>query len=133
MKLGRPTKCTPELTEELCHWLAAGKSLRGFCRETGAVDVATVCRWIVSDDTFRKQYAQAREAAGFAHADGIIEVVEMLRDNELDAMRGRAMMDGLKWAAERMAPKSHNVAMMDESPTQAADRVIEIIRASKPD
>lgn len=105
---GRPTKYSEEIAEAVCSWIAGGKSLRAFCRQEGAPDVTTVCRWIVRHDEFRQQYAQAREAAGYAHGDGVIEVVEMLREGTLDAQTAKAMMDGLKWAAERMAPKAHS-------------------------
>ena len=105
---GRPTDYSEETAEAVCEWLAGGKSLRAFCRQEGTPDVTTVCRWIVRHDEFRQQYAHAREAAGYAHGDGIIEIVELLRDGEVDANTAKAMMDGLKWAAERMAPKAHS-------------------------
>jgi len=106
--VGRPTDYTPEIAETVCSWIAGGDSLRSFCRQNGTPDVTTVCRWIVRHPEFRQQYAQAREAAGYAHGDGVIEVVELLRDGTLDASTAKAMMDGLKWAAERMAPKAHS-------------------------
>ena len=104
---GRPTLCTPEVTEAICARLAGGESLRAICRTKGMPHVATVCRWVVTNEVFREQYMQAREAAGYAHADKIIEVVELL-EGGLDPQAARAMMDGLKWAAERMAPKTHS-------------------------
>lgn len=108
MGAGRPTDYTPELAESICSWIAGGKSLRAFCRQENTPDVATVCRWIIRHDEFRKQYTQAREAAGFAHGDGVIEVVELVREGSIDPQTAKAMMDGLKWAAERMAPKAHS-------------------------
>jgi hypothetical protein len=105
---GRPTDYTTELAESICAWIAGGKSLRSFCAQKGTPDVTTVCRWIVRHDEFRQHYTQAREAAGYAHGDGVIEVVELLRAGTVDPQQGRAMMDGLKWAAERMAPKAHS-------------------------
>ena len=106
--MARPTDYNDEIAEAVCSWIAGGKSLRAFCRQEGTPDVTTVCRWIVRHDEFRQQYAQAREAAGYAHGDGVIEVVELLSEGGLDAQTAKAMMDGLKWAAERMAPKAHS-------------------------
>lgn len=108
MPAGRPTDYTPEIAADICEWLAGGKSLRAFCRQDGTPDVSTVCRWIVRNEEFRAQYVQARESAGYAHADGIIEAVELVRDGALEPQVAKAMMDGLKWAAERMAPKTHS-------------------------
>lgn len=106
--MARPTDYTPELAERICQHIAGGESLRSFCRLPGEPHVATVCRWIVKHDEFREQYTHAREAAGYAHGDGVIEVVEAVRNGDIDAQTARVMMDGLKWAAERMAPKSHS-------------------------
>lgn len=105
---GRPTDYTHDLAESICSWVAGGKSLRAFCRQDGAPDMSTVCRWIIRHNEFRNQYTQAREAAGFAHGDGVVEVVELVRDGTVDPQTAKAMMDGLKWAAERMAPKAHS-------------------------
>lgn len=106
--MARPTDYTPELAEEICQHIAGGESLRSFCRNPKKPHVSTVCRWIIKHDEFREQYVHAREAAGYAHGDGVIEVVEAVRNGDIDAQTARAMMDGLKWAAERMAPKSHS-------------------------
>lgn len=106
--VGRPTDYSQEISARICEWIAGGQSLRAFCRQKDTPDLSTVCRWIVAHDEFRKQYVQAREAAGFAHADGIVEVTELLRDGTVDPQTGKAIMDGLKWAAERMAPKHHS-------------------------
>lgn len=108
MGAGRPTDYTPELAEDICEWISGGKSLRAFCRDDSAPHTSTVCRWIVRHPEFREQYVQAREAAGYAHGDGVVEVVELLRDGAIDPQTAKAMMDGLKWAAERMAAKAHN-------------------------
>lgn len=105
--MGRPTDYSEELAESVCSWISGGKSLRAYCRQDGTPDVTTVCRWIVRHDAFRQQYTQAREAAGYAHGDGVIEVVELLREGDVDPQTAKAMMDGLKWAAERMAPRAH--------------------------
>jgi hypothetical protein len=119
---GRPTDYNEQLAETICEWLSAGKSLRSFCRQQDTPDVSTICRWIVKHDEFRKQYVQARESAGYAHADGIVEIVEMLRDGLLDPNTAKAMMDGLKWSAERMAPKTHS-ARQEIDHTTDGDRI----------
>ena len=92
--MARPTDYTPELAERICQHIAGGESLRSFCRSPGEPHVATVCRWIIKHDEFREQYAHAREAAGYAHGDGVIEVVEAVRNGDIDAQTARVMMDG---------------------------------------
>lgn len=135
MPAGRPTDYNEAIAERICTHIAGGYSLRSFCRQENTPDVSTVCRWIVAHSEFREQYVRAREAAGYAHADGIVEVVEMLRDGgDLDAQTARAMMDGLKWAAERMAPKAHSPNQkVDHTSSDGSMRptVIEIVAAGE--
>src|SRR5699024_5523993 len=107
-EVGRPTVMTPEVVEYICTELAEGRSLRSICREKGMPAVSTVLLAVVQDrNGFSEQYRRAREAAGFAHADNIVELANMVVASEIGAHEARAAMDGLKWAAERMAPKHH--------------------------
>ncbi len=108
MAAGRPTIYSEELAEEICKHIAGGKSLREYCREEGKPAMSTVCRWIVGKEEFWEQYAQAREAAGFAHADKMIHLAEMVGNAEIEPQAAKVMMDAYKWAAERMASKHHS-------------------------
>lgn len=114
--MARPTKYTKALGDRICARLAGGESLRSICRDDGIPALSTVLLWVVDGKhpEFSVQYRVAREAAGYAHADRIIESVDKVEREEIDAATARAMMDGLKWAAERMAPKAH-------APKQAVD------------
>lgn len=112
---GRPTKCTPDVVTEICERLAGGESLISICRDDHMPAKANVLLWVVTgrevDGTgvpFRDHYMQAREAAGFSHADRVVDVTEEVALGQLDPHAARAMLDGLKWAAERMAPKKHS-------------------------
>ena len=106
---GRPTSHNAKMVTQICQRLASGESLRSICADETMPAMSTVLLWVVEDrGGFSEHYAQAREAAGYAHADRIIDTVEKTSTGQLDAQTARAMMDGLKWAAERMAPKRHS-------------------------
>ena len=105
--LGRPTKYTQELAEDICKHISGGRSLREYCRQENTPSTSTICRWIVAKPEFWEQYAQAREAGGFAHADKILCVAEQLEDGGLEPQQAKVIIDAYKWAAERMAPKHH--------------------------
>lgn len=76
---------------------------------------------------------QARTAGGFSHADRIIDTVDRVSTGEIDPQSARAMLDGLKWAAERMAPKSHsNRQEIDHQSSDGSMRPTHII-LSAPD
>ena len=112
---GRPTILNEEMATKICERLAGGESLRSVCRSNDMPAVSSVTLWVVTDrNGFSAQYREAREAAGFAHADKIINVIERLdsletahESDRVDPQTAKVMIDGLKWAAERMAPKSH--------------------------
>lgn len=106
---GRPTVMTEDMRERICFRLAAGESLRSICADDDMPAVSTVTLAVVQDrDGFSAQYMQARTAGGFSHADRVIDVADKVATGELDPQSARAMLDCLKWAAERMAPKSHS-------------------------
>lgn len=108
--MARPTIYTKALCDAICTRLAGGESLRSICNDDAMPTKSTVLLWVVDGehDEFSDQYRRAREAAGYAHADSIIDAVERVNTDELRPDAARVMMDGLKWAAERMAPKAHS-------------------------
>lgn len=107
---GRPSSYTEELGDEICRRLAEGESLRSICRDDEMPTKSTVLLWVVDGkhEHFSDQYRRAREAAGYSHADEIVDLVRELREGSLDANVARVMAGNLQWAAERMAPKSHS-------------------------
>ena len=128
---GRPTVMTEEVREEICQNLAAGNSLRSICADESMPVVSTVLLAVVQDrDGFSEQYMQARTAGGFSHADRIIDTVDRVSTGEVEPQAARAMLDGLKWAAERMAPKSHS-SRQEVDHTTAGEKINQGIDASK--
>lgn len=107
--MGRPTKLTQKMRTAICTRIASGESLRSICRDEKMPALSSVLLWVVEDrDGFSEHYMRAREAAGFAHADRLVDVVDRVGSGEYEPNQARAMLDGLKWAAERMAPKKHS-------------------------
>jgi len=107
MRPGRPTKYTDEIADEISVWIAEGNSLRSYCRQKGKPVLSTVCLWIVTHKDFSERYARAREAAGYAHADDILDVSDLVKAGKLDPNAARVIIDAKKRSAERMAPKRH--------------------------
>lgn len=110
MGAGRPTKCTRNVTTEICRRLAEGETLRSICGDAHLPCKSTVLLWVVDNEhkEFSDQYMRAREAAGYCHADNVIETTESVKNGSLDPNSAKAIMHGLIWAAERMAPKTHS-------------------------
>ena len=113
--MARPTKCTKKVTDEICHRIAGGESLRGICSSEDMPNKATVLLWVVNgreiegtDILFCDQYHASREAAGYSHADEALDLRHELRTGEIDPHTAKVILDALKWGAERMAPKNHS-------------------------
>lgn len=100
---------TPKTVETICERLAGGESLSSICRDESMPARSTVLLAVVDDrDGFRTHYMRAREAGGFSHADTVVEIVKAVGDGDYEPQQAKVMMDGLKWAAERMAQKHHS-------------------------
>lgn len=118
--MGRPTDFTPELADAICERLADGESLRSICAGDAMPNRSTVFRWLATNETFRDQYAHAREEQAEAFADEIVsisdeaEVVTKQQGEEvvlaLDptaVARNRLRVDTRKWVAAKLKPKKY--------------------------
>ena len=100
---------TPEVVDKICVRLASGESLRSICSHPDMPVMSTVLLAVVQDrDGFSERYHDAREAAGYAHADSVLEAVDEARSGEMEPQQAKAVMYGLMWAAERMSPNRHS-------------------------
>lgn len=113
--MARPTKCTQEITDEICVRLADGQSLRSICVDEHLPEKSTILLWVVqgriidgTERQFSDQYRTAREAGGFSHADEALDIRHDVRNGELEPNAAKVILDALKWGAERMAPKHHS-------------------------
>lgn len=108
MPSGRPSEYTPEKGQEICDWVAEGKSLRSYV--FGGEDrptFATIYRWLDSQPAFSTAFARAREVMAHADADRLNAVVEALEGRTLPPDVARVMADTLKWTAARRLPRAY--------------------------
>jgi hypothetical protein len=134
--MGRSSSFTPEIADAICRRLAEGEPLRAICRDEGMPDRETVRRWLDADETFRGQYAQAREQGLDALAEQCLEISDderhdwvmtkkgMLTD-EVAIGRARLQVDTRKWLLAKMAPKKYgdriDVGNADGKPFEVKD------------
>lgn len=117
---------TEELADIICERIANGESLRAICEDEDMPDKATVFRWLAdkAHESFRDQYARAREAQADALVDDILSIADdgtndwmEKRDAEGEAIgwreNGEAMrrsqlrIDARKWIAGKLKPKKY--------------------------
>lgn len=104
-KMGRPSLRTPELIDEICLRIAAGRSLISISKDEDMPDHATIWRWIHAEDDFRDRYARAIQSRAIHHAEEISETIQQVKRGEIPPDVGRVTIDGMKWVASRLLPK----------------------------
>ena len=104
---GRPSGYSTKIAETICEQLAEGRSIRNICSVKGQPSVAMVYRWLDKYEEFRERYARAREHQAESLADDIRDVLADVRNGKLDANAGRMLVDGFKWLAGKLKPKTY--------------------------
>jgi hypothetical protein len=115
--MGRPSEFTEDKADAICERLADGESLRSICLDTGMPSQPAVFRWLAANETFRKQYAIAREAQADSLFDEMLDIAD---DTSLDTRKGkdgdeqpntewitrsRLRVETRKWMAGKLRPK----------------------------
>lgn len=121
---GRPSDYTDELATSICLLIAEGLSLRKICLMDEMPDKSTVFRWLAKNQTFRDQYAKAKEQGALVWAEEILEIAD---DGSNDYMaqlddegkaaawkfmgenvqRSRLRVDSRKWLLSKILPKKY--------------------------
>jgi hypothetical protein len=100
--MARQSEFTQEKADAICERLADGESLRTICLGDDMPSQPAVFRWLAANDTFRKQYAHARETQADAIFDEILDIADEATD---DVQRSRLRVDARKWMAGKLKPK----------------------------
>ena len=119
---GRPSDFTQETADSICERLADGESLRSICTDEDMPNKATVFRWLAAHDSFRDQYARARETQADTLFDEILNIadtpvegerVKIGEDGKTETTREdmlghrRLQIDARKWMASKLQPKKY--------------------------
>ncbi|MEY1555317.1 terminase small subunit protein [Yoonia sp. R2331] len=119
---GRPSSYTEETADKICERIADGESLRTICLDDDMPNKSTVFRWLANIETFKDQYAHAREAQADTYVDEIADIAddasndwmakndpanEGLALNGEHIQRSRLRIDARKWMAGKLRPKKY--------------------------
>jgi hypothetical protein len=122
-KTGRPSKYSPEVTDEICTRLALGESLVSICKTEGMPSQAVVYQWLLRHPEFQEKYTRAREEQAETHADEIVAIADEtpatqpvfdkdgeVIDIKLDAgyiAWQKQRIEARKWTAAKLKPKKY--------------------------
>lgn len=101
--MGRPSLFTQETADAICEAIEGGSTIREICGREGMPDWTTLRRWLRTFDSFRTQYAHAREVSAEAFEHQIL--IETERAMPDTAQVARLRVDALKWIMSKRAPK----------------------------
>ncbi|MEY5061827.1 MAG: hypothetical protein RIS45_1748 [Planctomycetota bacterium] len=111
---GRPTIFSEELADTICERLALGESLRAICRDDDMPAMSAVFRWLAADQSFREQYAHAREAQADALADDILDIADTAEETNEAVRKAQLRIESRKWIASKLKPKKYNDRVINE-------------------
>ena len=101
-KMGRPTKQTPELLDEICTRVADGTPLREICREDDKPTWSTFYDWLHKDKELSARFAQARELGTDAIAEDALAIID--ERPESVTLEGSSRIDSgyVQWQKNRV-------------------------------
>jgi hypothetical protein len=103
--MGRPSKFTDKLADEITERIADGESLRKICKGGTMPNRATVLRWLDERPSFAAKYERARELQADHMDDLILEAAENTDSDNAPAQRVK--IDAYKWRASKLKPKKY--------------------------
>lgn len=120
--VGRPSDYTQNKADAICEQLALGVSLRSVCKQEDMPSIATVFKWMRTNEEFLKQYARAKQESADAMAEEVLDIADNSANDYMDKQfgetkvrvvdqeniqRSRLRVDTRKWLMSKMKPKKY--------------------------
>ncbi len=128
--MGRPSKYTEALADEICARLSAGEGLNAICQEDKYPDESTVRGWAMDDyNGFSTRYTRAREIQAHTLGEQIIAIsntplvgskTKTTDDGKVETTEGdmiehrRLQIDARKWYLSKVLPKVYGEKIHQE-------------------
>jgi len=121
-KIGRPTKWTQEIEDDICARLSRGEPLRAICRTEGYPEWVTVYNWMESREGFSERVALARENGVEAIAQDTLAMIDA-EPRYIEDGRGGTRIDAgyVQWLKLRTEQRMKLLACW--SPNRYGNRV----------
>lgn len=101
-KIGRPTKYTEELIDEICTRVSNGTPLREICREEDKPTWSTFYDWLRKDKELSARFAQARELGTDAIAEDTMAIIDEKPERVEDERSSRVDAGYVQWQKNRV-------------------------------
>ena len=125
-KIGRPSKYSQELVEEIITLLSEGNTMKSICALSHMPSIQTIFNWERENREFLELSARAREAGTHVIADQCIEIAD---DPLLDPADKRVRIDTRmrligKWNAKKYGDKIEHTVQQEFIPLDELRRRI---------
>ena len=137
--MGRPSSYSKKKGNRICERLMLGESLRKITRDEEMPHLATVMRWLQSDEewgvAFCDQYARARAQQAELNAERLLDVAEDAEETSAGVQKARLISDNIKWAAAHLLPKVYGDRVdvkVDASSLPPPQVIVQIVNAPRP-
>lgn len=131
-KVGRPTKYSEKIADDICTRLVEGESIRQVCRDPSMPALSSVMLWLRKHPEFSEQYARSRVDQGHTIYGEICEVEEKVASGEMNPNQGRVLIDSKKWRAARMEPRVYGDKVRVETDSVISINVVKFSDAGEP-
>lgn len=85
---GRPSKYTPEISQEICERLSKGEPLAQICRDEHMPSTSTISTWKANDSELSANIARAREDGYDAIAEECLRIADATENDTLNTEHG---------------------------------------------
>jgi hypothetical protein len=111
--MANKSTCISSVVNEICEWIASGKSLRAYCRQPGKTSLSTVMDWLndIANEDFRIKYARARETQAEVLADELMEIADEDKIDALKLQHDKMKIETRQWIASKLLPKKYGNRM----------------------
>ena len=105
-KNGRPCEYSPKIAERLFKRIETGESVRSICKDKTMPGRTTINTWLRTPEMkeFRNQYELSTDIGA---AQAFEELDEIARNEKIDVMRARLIIDTRKWCLSKQLPKKY--------------------------
>lgn len=143
--IGRPSRYSQDLADNICAELATGKSMRTVCRADDMPAMSTVFKWLRERPDFSEQYARAKAEAADALVEEILDIADdgsndwmEVHDRDGNAtgyklngehvQRSRLRVDTRKWIASKLKPKKYGERIGMDHGVQPANPLADLLQ-----
>ncbi len=129
--VGRPTKYSKKLVDDICGLIVDGLSVREISRREDMPAMSTIFSWLDKYEDFAEQYARAKDMQIEMMAEEILDIADdaqndwMERRNEDGEVigevvraehitRSRVRIDARKWLMGKLKPKKYGDKVVQE-------------------